>query len=148
MVLAVGNPFGLDRTVTLGVVSGVGRRTSISRDMKISFRRTRRSIRQLGGPLFNLRGEIIGINTASLTSPKESVLRFPPTCQASDSAIAVAGRVTRGWLGVGIQPLTVELARKFGVTEGEGCWSTKSSRRIRLRHRHQTGDILTASTAP
>jgi serine protease Do len=100
-VLAVGNPFGLERTVTLGVVSGIGRE-NVNLSRYENFIQTDASINpgNSGGPLFNLRGEIIGINTA--------IINF------------AQGRVVRGWLGVGIQPLTPELARKFGVPEQEG----------------------------
>ncbi len=82
-VLAVGNPFGLDRT--------------------------------------NLHGEIIGINTAIINFAQGIGFAIPSNMakQVIDQLLT-QGRVTRGWLGVGIQPLTAELARKFGVTEGEG----------------------------
>jgi len=121
-VLAVGNPFGLDRTVTLGVVSGIGRE-NINLSRYENFIQTDASINpgNSGGPLFNLRGEIIGINTAIINFAQGIGFAIPSNMVRQVLQQLVAqGRVTRGWLGVGIQPLTVELARKFGVNEGEG----------------------------
>ncbi|MCX5724170.1 MAG: Do family serine endopeptidase [Nitrospirae bacterium] len=121
-VLAVGNPFGLDRTVTLGVVSGIGRE-NINLSRYENFIQTDASINpgNSGGPLFNLRGEIIGINTAIINFAQGIGFAIPSNMAKHVIQQLIAqGRVTRGWLGVGIQPLTVELARKFGVNEGEG----------------------------
>jgi len=121
-VLAVGNPFGLDRTVTLGVVSGVGRE-NINLSRYENFIQTDASINpgNSGGPLFNLRGEIIGINTAIINFAQGIGFAIPSNmAKQVIEQLLTQGRVTRGWLGVGIQPLTVELARKFGVNEGEG----------------------------
>ena len=121
-VLAVGNPFGLDRTVTLGVISGIGRE-NINLSRYENFIQTDASINpgNSGGPLFNLHGEIIGINTAIINFAQGIGFAIPSNMakQVIDQLLT-QGRVTRGWLGVGIQPLTAELARKFGVTEGEG----------------------------
>lgn len=121
-VLAVGNPFGLDRTVTLGVVSGIGRE-NINLSRYENFIQTDASINpgNSGGPLFNLRGEIIGINTAIINFAQGIGFAIPSNMAKHVIQQLIAqGRVTRGWLGVGIQPLTVELARKFGVKENEG----------------------------
>ncbi len=121
-VLAVGNPFGLDRTVTLGVVSGIGRE-NINLSRYENFIQTDASINpgNSGGPLFNLRGEIIGINTAIINFAQGIGFAIPSNmAKQVIHQLLMQGRVTRGWLGVGIQPLTAELARKFGVKEGEG----------------------------
>ena len=121
-VLAVGNPFGLDRTVTLGVVSGIGRE-NINLSRYESFIQTDASINpgNSGGPLFNLRGEIIGINTAIINFAQGIGFAIPSNmAKQVIQQLLTQGRVMRGWLGVGIQPLTVELARKFGVKEGDG----------------------------
>ena len=121
-VLAVGNPFGLDRTVTLGVVSGIGRE-NINLSRYENFIQTDASINpgNSGGPLFNLRGEVIGINTAIINFAQGIGFAIPSNMakQVIEQLLA-KGKVVRGWLGVGIQPLTPELAKKFGVTEGEG----------------------------
>ena len=121
-VLAVGNPFGLDRTVTLGVVSGIGRE-NINLSRYENFIQTDASINpgNSGGPLFNLRGEIIGINTAIINFAQGIGFAIPSNmAKQVIEQLLTQGRVTRGWLGVGIQPLTMELARKFGVKEGDG----------------------------
>jgi serine protease Do len=121
-VLAVGNPFGLDRTVTLGVVSGVGRE-NINLSRYENFIQTDASINpgNSGGPLFNLRGEIIGINTAIINFAQGIGFAIPSNmAKQVIQQLLTQGRVTRGWLGIGIQPLTAELARKFGVNEGDG----------------------------
>ena len=121
-VLAVGNPFGLDQTVTLGVVSGIGRE-NINLSRYENFIQTDASINpgKSGGPLFNLRGEVIGINTAIINFAQGIGFAIPSNMakQVIEQLLA-KGKVVRGWLGVGIQPLTAELAKKFGVAEGEG----------------------------
>lgn len=121
-VLAVGNPFGLERTVTLGVVSGIGRE-NVNLSRYENFIQTDASINpgNSGGPLFNLRGEVIGINTAIINFAQGIGFAIPSNMAKQVLQQLVAqGRVVRGWLGVGIQPLTPELARKFGVAENEG----------------------------
>jgi serine protease Do len=121
-VLAVGNPFGLDQTVTLGVISGIGRE-NINLSRYENFIQTDASINpgNSGGPLFNLRGEVIGINTAIINFAQGIGFAIPSNMakQVIEQLLA-KGKVVRGWLGVGIQPLTAELAKKFGVTEGGG----------------------------
>lgn len=121
-VLAVGNPFGLDRTVTLGVVSGIGRE-NMNLSRYENFIQTDASINpgNSGGPLFNLRGEVIGINTAIINFAQGIGFAIPSNmAKHVIEQLLAKGKVIRGWLGVGIQPLTAELAKKFGVTEGEG----------------------------
>jgi serine protease Do len=121
-VLAVGNPFGLDRTVTLGVVSGTGRE-NMNLSRYENFIQTDASINpgNSGGPLFNLHGEVIGINTAIINFAQGIGFAIPSNMakQVIEQLLA-KGKVMRGWLGVGIQPMTPELAKKFGVTESEG----------------------------
>jgi len=121
-VLAVGNPFGLDRTVTLGVVSGIGRE-NINLSRYENFIQTDASINpgNSGGPLFNLHGEVIGINTAIINFAQGIGFAIPSNMakQVIEQLMA-NGKVVRGWLGVGIQPLTPELAKKFGVIDSDG----------------------------
>ncbi|MGC3976159.1 MAG: Do family serine endopeptidase [Nitrospira sp.] len=121
-VLAVGNPFGLDRTVTLGVVSGIGRE-NINLSRYENFIQTDASINpgNSGGPLFDLRGDIIGINTAIINFAQGIGFAIPSNMakQVMNQLIA-KGKVVRAWLGVGLQPLTPDLASKFGVDENEG----------------------------
>jgi serine protease Do len=108
--------------VTLGVVSGIGRE-NINLSRYENFIQTDASINpgNSGGPLFNLRGEVIGINTAIINFAQGIGFAIPSNMakQVIEQLLA-KGRVVRGWLGVGIQPLTAELAKKFGVTEGGG----------------------------
>ncbi len=121
-VLAVGNPFGLDRTVTLGVVSGIGRE-NVNLSRYENYIQTDASINpgNSGGPLFNLRGEVIGINTAIINFAQGIGFAIPSNmAKLVVQQLIAQGRVVRGWLGVGIQPLTPELAKKFGVVENEG----------------------------
>ncbi len=121
-VLAVGNPFGLDRTVTLGVVSGIGRE-NMNLSRYENFIQTDASINpgNSGGPLFNLRGEVIGINTAIINLAQGIGFAIPSNMASRIiDQLKTGGKVVRGWLGVGIQPLTAQLADKFGVPDGKG----------------------------
>lgn len=121
-VIAVGNPFGLDRTVTLGVVSGIGRE-NINLSRYEDFIQTDASINpgNSGGPLFNIHGEVIGINTAIINFAQGIGFAIPSNMAKDVMAQLVEkGKVVRGWLGIGIQQLTPELAAKFGVRETEG----------------------------
>ncbi len=121
-VLAVGNPLGLDRTVTLGVISGIGReRLNLSKYE--NFLQTDAAINpgNSGGPLFNLRGEVVGINTAIIHMAQGIGFSIPSNMVARIvGQLRSHGRVVRGWLGVGIQPITSELAKKFQAQEGIG----------------------------
>jgi len=108
--------------VTLGVVSGIGRE-NINLSRYENFIQTDASINpgNSGGPLFNLRGEVIGINTAIINFAQGIGFAIPSNmAKHVIEQLMAKGKVVRGWLGVGIQPMTPELAKKFGVTEGEG----------------------------
>ena len=121
-VMAVGNPFGLDRTVTFGVVSGLGR-ANMNLSRYENFIQTDASINpgNSGGPLFAVTGEVIGINTAILNFAQGIGFAIPSNLvQQIVNQLRTHGKVTRGWLGVGIQGLTPELAEKFGVAENAG----------------------------
>lgn len=121
-VMAVGNPFGLERTVTLGVVSGIGR-DNMNLSRYENFIQTDASINpgNSGGPLFNMHGEVIGINTAIINFAQGIGFAIPSNMATQVfQQLLTRGKVVRGWLGVGIQPVTLELAAKFGVRENEG----------------------------
>jgi S1-C subfamily serine protease len=121
-VMAIGNPFGLDQTVTVGVVSAIGR-SEVGITTYEDFIQTDASINpgNSGGPLVNMAGEVIGINTAIVASGKGIGFAIPISMarEITDRLIA-QGRVVRGWLGIGIQELTEELAAQFGVKPDDG----------------------------
>src|SRR5881397_166106 len=130
-VMAIGNPFGLEQTVTTGIVSATGR--VIGEGPYDDFIQTDASINpgNSGGPLINGRGQVVGINTAIVSRSGGSVgIGFAiPVNLAKPvvSQLAAAGHVTRGWLGVGIQPLTADLAKSFKVTGTDGALVTSVS---------------------
>lgn len=144
-VLAVGNPFGLDRTVTLGVVSGLGRE-NMNLSRYEDFIQTDASINpgNSGGPLFNLQGKVIGINTAIINFAQGIGFAIPSNMVKNVlRQILAHGKVVRGWLGVGIQPVTAELAAKFGVQEGEGVLVNEVFERDPASHAGiKPGDII------
>ncbi|MFQ5988514.1 MAG: DegQ family serine endoprotease [Candidatus Methylomirabilales bacterium] len=121
-VIAVGNPFGLSHTVTVGVISAT-HRAGVGITAFEDFIQTDASINpgNSGGPLLNIDGEVIGINTAIVASGQGIGFAIPINLakEIMDQLIET-GRVTRGWLGVVIQPLTEELAQQFGVEPGAG----------------------------
>jgi serine protease Do len=118
-VMAIGNPFGLNQTVTAGIISATGR--VIGSGPYDDYIQTDASINpgNSGGPLFDAKGKVIGINTA-IVAGGQGIGFAIPINMASDvlPQLEKGGKVTRGWLGVGIQPVTPELAKSFGV-EGE-----------------------------
>jgi len=121
-VMAVGNPFSLDRTVTVGVVSGL-ERDAVRLSRYEAFIQTDASINpgNSGGPLFNIRGEVIGINTAIINYAQGIGFAIPSNMvQQVVHQLRSKGKVIRGWLGIGIQEVTAELAAKFGIKESDG----------------------------
>ena len=124
-VMAIGNPFGLEQTVTTGIVSATGR--VIGSGPYDNFIQTDASINpgNSGGPLINARGEVIGINTAIVSQGGGSVgIGFAVPSSLAKSVItqlAEHGKVERGWLGVSIQPLTKELAQGFKRADATGA---------------------------
>ncbi|MCI0548168.1 MAG: DegQ family serine endoprotease [Candidatus Rokubacteria bacterium] len=123
-VLAIGSPFGLQQTVTAGIISAKGRR--IGQGPFDDFLQTDAAINpgNSGGPLANMVGEVIGINTAIFSRSGGNVgIGFAiPASMAKQvyTELVAKGKVTRGWLGVTIQPLTPELAQSFGLKEPTG----------------------------
>src|SRR6059036_3299540 len=108
--IAIGNPFGLDQTVTVGVVSATGR-GDVGIATYENFIQTDASINpgNSGGPLVNLRGEVIGINTAIVATGQGIGFAIPANmAKRIVSQLIDRGKVTRGWLGVAVQPLTPE----------------------------------------
>ncbi len=121
-VVAIGSPFGLEQTVTAGIVSAKGR--VIGSGPYDNFIQTDASINpgNSGGPLINTRGEVVGINTAIVAEGKGIGFAIPVN-MAKDIApqLEEKGHVTRGWLGVSIQEMTPELAKSFGLKDGNGA---------------------------
>ncbi|HEX2440782.1 MAG TPA: Do family serine endopeptidase [Methylomirabilota bacterium] len=123
-VMAIGNPFGLEQTVTTGIVSATGR--AIGAGPYDDFIQTDASINpgNSGGPLINARGEVVGVNTAIVGGSGGSVgIGFAiPTNMVKPvvTQLADSGHVTRGWLGVSIQRITPELAASFGLPDTHG----------------------------
>ena len=121
-VVAVGSPFGLEQTVTAGIVSAKGR--VIGSGPYDNFIQTDASINpgNSGGPLINLMGEVVGINTAIIASGQGIGFAIPIN-MAKEIApqLQKRGHVTRGLLGVAIQDLTPELAKSLGLKESKGA---------------------------
>ena len=124
-VLAIGSPFGFDHSVTAGIVSAKGR--SLPRENYVPFIQTDVAINpgNSGGPLFNLQGEVVGVNSQifSRTGGFMGLSFAIPIDVAMDVAdqLRDKGRVSRGWLGVLIQDVTRELAESFGMAKPEGA---------------------------
>jgi serine protease Do len=123
-VLAIGNPFGFDHSVTVGIVSAKGRFIPGNYD---DFIQTDASINpgNSGGPLINMRGEVIGVNSAIYTRTGSSMgigFAIPVNMVKQELAqLELAGKVVRGWLGVYIQPITPELADSLGLPDSRGA---------------------------
>lgn len=124
-VVAIGSPFGLEHTVTAGIVSAKGR--VIGSGPYDDFIQTDASINpgNSGGPLVNLSGEVVGINTAIFSRSGGNVgIGFAIPANLARGIIEqlqVSGSVTRGWLGVSIQDLTPELAEYYGLKDVKGA---------------------------
>lgn len=124
-VVAIGSPFGFDSSVTAGIVSAKGR--SLPQDNFVPFIQTDVAINpgNSGGPLFNMNGEVVGINSQIYTRSGGSMgLSFSiPIDVATQVAeqLRNTGKVTRGRIGVTIQELTRELAESFGLTQANGA---------------------------
>ena len=124
-VLAIGSPFGFDHSVTAGIVSAKGR--ALPQDTYVPFIQTDVAINpgNSGGPLFNMDGEVVGINSQiySRTGGFMGLSFAVPIDVAMDvvAQLKADGKVTRGWLGVLIQDVTRELAESFGMPQPHGA---------------------------
>ncbi|MGB7816944.1 MAG: DegQ family serine endoprotease [Methylotenera sp.] len=124
-VAAIGSPFGLENTMTAGIVSAKGR--ALPQENFVPFIQTDVAINpgNSGGPLYNLRGEVVGINSQIYSRSGGSMgLSFSiPIDVAIDisNQLKASGKITRGWLGVAIQELTKELAESFGMKNNNGA---------------------------
>ena len=148
-VVAVGNPFGLGGTVTAGIVSASGRDIGsgpydnyIQIDAPINKGNS-------GGPAFNTNGNVIGVNTA-IYSPSGGSVGIGFDIPASTAKLIVArlkdkGSITRGWLGVQIQPVTVDIANSLGMKKAEGAIVDEpQSGSPAIKAGIEAGDVITA----
>jgi serine protease Do len=121
-VMAIGNPFGLAQTVTVGIVSAKGR--VIGSGPYDDFIQTDASINpgNSGGPLFNMNGEVVGINTA-IVAVGQGIGFAIPINEAKEiiPQLKKKGKVTRGGIGVYVQKLTPDLAKSFGLEQSKGA---------------------------
>ncbi|MFO7748682.1 MAG: Do family serine endopeptidase, partial [Desulfobacteraceae bacterium] len=125
-VVAIGSPFGLEQTVTAGIVSAKGR--IIGSGPYDDFIQTDASINpgNSGGPLLNLQGEVVGINTAIIASGQGIGFAIPSTlADGIISQLMTSGEVTRGWMGVAIQDITPELAEYYNIKEKDAVLVAK-----------------------
>ncbi len=121
--IAIGNPFGLDQTVTVGVISATGR-SDVGITAYENFIQTDASINpgNSGGPLLNLGGEVVGINTAIVAAGQGIGFAIPINMvKRVVGQLVEKGKVVRGWLGVAVQPLTAELAQSLGARGTAGA---------------------------
>jgi serine protease Do len=121
-VLAIGNPFGLGHTVTQGIISATGR--IIGSGPYDNFLQTDAPINpgNSGGPLVNLRGEVIGINSAIIASGQGIGFAVPINmAKAIIPQLREKGKVVRGWIGVSVQTITPEIAKSFGLKNTNGA---------------------------
>jgi serine protease Do len=123
-VIAVGNPYGLDRTVTGGIVSAKERRGVARGSPYQDFLQTDAAVNpgNSGGPLVDLYGQVVGINTAIVGKAFQGISFAIPSRTARDvvAQLIANGKVARGWLGVGLDNLTAEDAKRLGLEEAAG----------------------------
>ncbi len=132
-VMAIGNPFGLGYTVTVGIVSAKGR--SLGLGSYDDFIQTDASLNpgNSGGPLFNLDGQVVGVNTLIVARGQGIGFSIPINMAGEIiSQLMESGKVVRGWLGVAIQPLTQQISESLGLETTDGALIS---------------DVLTASPA-
>lgn len=147
-VVAVGNPYGLEHTVTAGVVSALGR-GDVGLNIYEDFIQTDAAINpgNSGGPLVDLEGRVLGVNSAIRTSNGGSDgISFAIPAHLAEKVtrdLIERGRVERGWLGVSMQPLTRELAAKFGHQGGGVLVSEVLADTPAAKAGLRSGDILT-----
>jgi Do/DeqQ family serine protease len=121
--IAIGNPFGLDQTVTVGVISATGR-SDVGIATYENFIQTDASINpgNSGGPLVNLKGEVIGVNTAIVAAGQGIGFAIPINMvKRVVDQLVDKGKVVRGWLGVALQPLSPDLAQSLGLSGTNGA---------------------------
>jgi Do/DeqQ family serine protease len=142
--VAIGHPFGLDRTVTVGIVSATAR-TRVGVAAYENFIQTDASINpgNSGGPLLNLDGRVVGVNTAIVSAGQGIGFSIPINMAREVMRQLIArGRVVRGWLGIVIQDVSEELSRSFGVAERDGVLVADVMRGGPAEGRLRVGDVI------
>lgn len=147
-VAAIGSPFGLDNTVTAGIVSALSR--NLPTDQYVPFIQTDVAVNpgNSGGPLFNMAGEVVGINSQIFSTSGgfmglSFAIPIDLAMQIKDQLVK-DGRVTRGYVGVYIQQITQELADSFGLKTPEGALVTKVEKGSPAEKAGlKTGDVIT-----
>ena len=120
--IAIGNPFGLERSMTVGIISATGR-SNVGIESIENFIQTDASINpgNSGGPLLNIHGEVVGINTAIVAAGQGIGFAIPTNmARPIISQLVEKGKVTRAWLGVSIKPVSEEEARSLGLSKPSG----------------------------
>jgi serine protease Do len=148
-VLAVGNPFGLGGTVTAGIVSAIGR--DIGNGPYDDFLQIDAPVNKgnSGGPAFNMQGEVVGVNTA-IYSPSGGSVGIAFSIPASTVKTVIAqlkdkGSVSRGWIGVQIQPVTQDIADSLGMKKPEGALVAEpQANGPAAKAGIEAGDVITA----
>lgn len=148
-VAAIGSPFGLDNTVTAGIVSAVSR--DLPSDQYVPFIQTDVAVNpgNSGGPLFNMKGEVVGINSQIFSTSGgfmglSFAIPIDLAMQIKDQLVK-DGKVTRGYVGVYIQELDQELAKSFGLEKPEGALVTKVEKGSPAEKAGlKTGDVIVA----
>jgi serine protease Do len=148
-VLAVGNPFGLGGTVTAGIVSASGR--DIGNGPYDDFIQIDAPVNKgnSGGPAFNMQGEVVGVNTAIYSPSGGSVgiaFSIPaPTVKTVVAQLKDKGTVTRGWIGVQIQPVSQDIADNLGMKKAEGAMVLEpQAEGPAAKAGIESGDVITA----
>ncbi len=140
-VMAVGNPFGLGGTVTVGIVSARGR--NINAGPYDNFIQTDAAINKgnSGGPLFNMEGDVIGVNTAIISPTGGSIgIGFSIPSEIAMNVIQqlkTYGETRRGWLGVRLQPVTDDMVKTLGLDKARVRWFPASLPAVRSRRADQ-----------
>lgn len=123
-VIAIGNPYGLDHTVTVGVISAKGRPVTVEDRQYKNLLQTDASINpgNSGGPLLNLNGEVVGINTAIDAQAQGIGFAIPSsTVKPAFDQLVQYGSIEHPWLGVYLQPVTREIAQYYGLKDSSGA---------------------------
>ena len=146
-VIAIGNPYGVGQTVTTGVISARGR--SLGKSSYVDYIQTDASINQgnSGGPLLDYAGNVVGVNSAIFSPTGGNVgIGFAVPSNTVRSVVAALrdnGKVSRAWLGVGIQDVTPSIAAAAGLEKAEGAIVTVVDNNGPSAGKLKAGDIIT-----